>query len=264
MKYKLVVVDLDGTLLTPEHRVGDYTRRVLRGLSDRGVGLVLASGRHFQDVRAVSKQFGSGVYTISSNGAAVHDGEGEMLEMTAVEKDCIDFLISDPAFAAVHTNLYCAQEWLVERPDPELLKYHKESGFTYRVVDFRRLRREPVLKVFFYGEYSLLRGLESYILERCSGRLATTFSIPIALEVMADGVSKGTALECVCAHKRIDTSDVIAFGDGLNDLELLRTAGTGVLMGNADPKLKAALPGNLVIGENGDEAVAHFLEGVFA
>lgn len=262
VKYKLVVVDLDGTLLTPEHRVGEYTRRVLSDLCERGVGLVLASGRHFHDVYAVSKQFGNGIYTISSNGAAVHDGNGELLEMTAVENDCLDFLISDRAFASVHTNLYCVQEWLVEQPDPTLLKYHKESGFTYRVVDFRSLGAEPVLKVFFYGECSLLRELERYILERCSARLATTFSIPIALEVMAVGVSKGTALERVCGHRGIDLSEVIAFGDGLNDLELLRTAGTGVLMGNADPKLKAALTGNPVIGGNSEEAVARFLEGV--
>ena len=100
MSYKLVVSDLDGTLLTPQHRIGDYTRSVLSELLVRGVELALASGRHFEDVRAVSKLFGSGVCTISSNGAAVYDGDGEVMEMSAITPDCLDFLLSDPAFHA--------------------------------------------------------------------------------------------------------------------------------------------------------------------
>lgn len=263
MSFRLVVSDLDGTLLTPEHRVGAYTGRVLRGLRDQGVELAIASGRHFQDVRAVSKQFGSDVCTISSNGAAVYGGDGDMLEMTALEPDCLEFLLRDRAFSSVHTNLYCAHEWLVERPEPALLVYHAESGFAYRVVDFSELDGKPVLKVFFYGEHQELADLESTIVERCAGQVATTFSLPITLEVMAGGVSKGAALERVCERKGLDLSDVIAFGDGPNDLEMLRTAGSGVLMGNAVSQLKNALPEHRVIGRNDDEAVARYLEELY-
>lgn len=263
MSYKLVVSDLDGTLLTPEHRVGDYTRSILRGLREQGVELALASGRHFEDVRAVSKLFGNGVCTISSNGAAVYDGDGQVMEMTAIEPACLDFLVRDPAFASVHTNLYCAHEWLVERPEPALLVYHAESGFGYRVVDFRRLEDQPVLKVFFFGDNSELRELEGYIGERCAEKVTTTFSLPITLEVMAGGVSKGAALERVCERRGIGVSEVIAFGDGLNDLEMLRTAGLGVVMGNADPRLKRALASHRVIGANAEEAVARHLDEVY-
>lgn len=263
MSCKLVASDLDGTLLTPEHRIGDYTLRVLNDLRDRGVNLVLASGRHFQDIRAVSASLRGGVYTISSNGAAVYDGDGEVIEMETIDPDCLDFLISDPAFDAVHKNLYRVQDWLVEKPEPRLLAYHAESGFAYRVINFRRLEPEPVLKVFFYGEPSELLGLQDYIVARCGGQVATTFALPFTLEVMAAGVSKGAALERVRARLQLDVSEVIAFGDGLNDLEMLRTAGFGVLMGNAHPRLKAALPGNPVIGRPEDEAVARHLEAVF-
>jgi len=263
LSFRLVVSDLDGTLLTPEHRVGAYTRHVLRGLRDQGVGLAIASGRHFQDVRAVSKQFGSDVCTISSNGAAVYGGDGEILEMTALEPDCLEFLLGDPAFSSVHTNLFCSTEWLVERPEPELLVYHAESGFAYRVIDFSELGGEPVLKVFFYGEHQALAELEGTIVERCAGQVITTFSLPVTLEVMASGVSKGAALERVCERKGLDLSEVIAFGDGMNDLEMLRTAGSGLLMGNAVSQLKNALPGHPVIGRNDDEAVARYLEELY-
>lgn len=264
MCYKLVVSDLDGTLLTPEHLVGDYTRDVLRRLGDRGVYFALASGRHFEDVRAVAKLFGSGVCTISSNGAAVYDGAGNVMEMTAITADCLEFLLSDRAFSSVHTNLYSPKEWLVERPEPRLLEYHVQSGFAYRVTDLHRLGGEPALKVFFFGENPQLRELEVYIAEHCAGQLSTTFSLPLTLEVMAEGVSKGAALERVCARRGLNPSEVLAFGDGLNDLEMLRTVGTGVVMGNADPSLKNMLSRHRVIGPNADEAVARYLEEVYA
>jgi len=263
MGCKLVVSDLDGTLLTPEHRIGDYTLRVLLGLRDRGVNLVLASGRHFHDIRAVSATLGGGAYMITSNGAAVYDGNGEAIEMATIDPACLDFLTSDTAFDAVHKNLYRVQDWVVERPEPRLLAYHVESGFAYRVVDFSSMKPEPVLKVFYYGEPSELAELQNYIVEQCGGQVATTFALPFTLEVMAGGVSKGAALEGVRDRLQLDKSEVIAFGDGLNDLEMLRAAGTGVLMGNAHPQLKAALLGNPVIGRPEDEAVAHHLEEIF-
>ena len=263
MTFKLVVSDLDGTLLTPEHRVGDYSLRVLRTLRDRGVGLVLASGRHFLDVRAISEVLGGGTCTISSNGAAVYDGDGAAIEMEAIDADCLEFLTRDPAFDGVHTNLFRPNDWLVERPEPRLLEYHAESGFSYRVVSFRDLDEEPVVKVFFYGEHEHLLGLEDLVLARCSERVTTTFSLPVTLEVMAKGVSKGAALARECARRGLDLAESIAFGDGLNDVEMLRTAGLGVLMGNADPRLMAALPTHPVTGANGDEAVARHLAGLY-
>ena len=265
MSYKLVVSDLDGTLLTTEHRVGDYTRRVLRRLGDRGVELAIASGRHFQDVHALAKLFGDAVCIISSNGAAVYSGKGEVMEMTAIESDCLNFLLFDPAFASVHTNVFCAHEWLVARAEPRLLVYHAESGFAYRVADFQGFDfdGEPVLKVFFYGENPALRALEDYIAERCGRRLTTTFSLPVTLEVMAGGVSKGAALGRLCARRNLDPSEVIAFGDGLNDLEMLRAAGSGMIMGNADSRLKSVQSVYRVFCGNDDEAVARYLESIF-
>jgi Cof subfamily protein (haloacid dehalogenase superfamily) len=261
--YRLVVCDLDGTLLNPQHRLGDYTRGVLGRLRDRGVGLMLASGRHFCDLNGLAAELGASDGLISSNGAAVHDAGGNLIHHQALDPACLDFLLRDPAFDGLHKNLYRIDDWVVERPEPDLLQYHQESGFSYRVVDFADLDAQPVLKVFFYGDPRRLPELEDLVHARCLGRLATTFSLPVTLEVMAAGVSKGAALERILAGLDIEPAEVIAFGDGLNDLELLQGVGKGVLMGNADPRLKAALPGREVIGTNADEAVARYLDVLF-
>ncbi len=261
--YKLVVTDLDGTLLTADHRLGEYTRGVLGRLRRQGVEIMLASGRHYQDVRSLSEQLGSRGCLISSNGAAVHDREAQLVHCHAIDPACLDFLLRDPTFDRVHTNVYRPDDWLVEAPEPTLLRYHQDSGFAYRIVDFAGLDDVPVLKVFYYcRDPDHLRTLERAITERHGNHLTTTYSLPVVLEVMAKGVSKGSALEGVVERLGFAPQDVIAFGDGRNDLEMLRYAGKGVLMANADPGLREALPGLEVIGSNQDESVATYLQTV--
>jgi len=258
--YKLIVCDLDGTLLTPEHRLGDYSRSVLARLRELGIEIMLASGRHFQDIRRLSDQLGGKGCLISSNGAAVHDRQARLVHRTVIDPECVDFLIGDPAFQGVHINVYRSEDWLVERPEPYLLQYHQDSGFAYRVTDLASMAPDDVLKVFFYGEPSMLKELEALILERYRERLTTTFSLPVTLEVMAQGVSKGAALGRVAEGLGIPLSEVIAFGDGMNDQEMLHLAGTGIRMANADPRLKEALPDLEEIGSNREESVARYLE----
>lgn len=261
--YRLVVCDLDGTLLDGGHRLGRYTQDVLARLRASGIELMLASGRHFQDIRVLSAQLGGNGCLISSNGAAVHDRAGEAVHVAPLPTDCAAFLIRDPLFADVHVNVYRSSDWLVGRPEPRLLAYHQDSGFGYRVTDLASLAPDDVLKVFYYGEPEQLHALEGQILAREGDRVTTTFSLPVTLEVMARGVSKGAALERVVARLGLGLDEVIAFGDGMNDRELLAAVGKGVLMGNADPRLKSGLPALEVIGSNEEESVARYLEAAF-
>lgn len=261
--YRLIVCDLDGTLLTPEHRLGPYTRSVLDRLRRQGLELMLASGRHFQDIRTLSDQLGGNGCLISSNGAAVHDRQARLVHRTVIDPECVGFLIGDPAFSRVHINVYRSEDWLVERPEPSLLQYHQDSGFGYRITDLASLEPDDILKVFFYGEPAELKELEGLILGRYGDRLSTTFSLPVTLEVMAQGVSKGAALAQVAEGLGVALSEVLAFGDGMNDREMLRLAGKGVRMGNADPRLKQALPDLDEIGTNREESVARYLEELF-
>ena len=261
--YKLIVCDLDGTLLTPEHRLGDYTRSVLARLREQGMELMLASGRHFQDIRLLSDQLGGNGCLISSNGAAVHDRQARLVHRSVIDPECVGFLIGDPAFQGVHINVFRSEDWLVERPEPYLLQYHQDSGFAYRITDLANLERDDVLKVFFYGDPSELKGLQDLILGRYGDRLSTTFSLPVTLEVMAQGVSKGAALTRVAERLGISLCEVIAFGDGMNDREMLRLAGRGIRMSNADARLKEALPHLEEIGSNREESVARYLEALF-
>ncbi|WP_295442372.1 Cof-type HAD-IIB family hydrolase [uncultured Thiodictyon sp.] len=260
--FPLIVCDLDGTLLNPEHRLGAYTRCVLERLRAQGIEVMLASGRHFQDIRTLADQLGRHGCLISSNGAAVHDRELRLVDCHPLDPADALALINAGVPADVHTNVYRTDDWLVDRPEPYLLQFHQASGFGYRVVDLRNIDGSGVLKVFFYGAPEQLQPLEQSIRARFGDRVHTTFSLPVTLEIMARGVSKGAALKRVAQRLGIGLDAVLAFGDGMNDLELLQCAGTGIIMGNADPRLRAALPALQVIGSNAQESVARHLEGL--
>jgi Cof subfamily protein (haloacid dehalogenase superfamily) len=277
--YKLVVSDLDGTLLGPDHRLGDYTRGVLGRVRQAGADLVLASGRHFMDIRVLAGQLGGDAQAalaaagrhgclVSCNGAAVNAADGRLLQSTCIAPDALGFLTRDPLFRQVQTNVFITDAWLVEQAEPSLLRYHQDSGFRYRVVDFARLDGAAVLKVFYYGEHAHLVDLEAAIRERQAGRLGTTFSLPQTLEVMAAGVSKGAALARLLQDFGLTPADVVCYGDGLNDLEMLSLiadgGGLALLMDNADARLHAALPNLPRIGNHAEEAVARHLEGLLA
>jgi hypothetical protein len=295
--YKLVVSDLDGTLLGPDHRLGDYTRGVLQRVRAAGADLVLASGRHFMDIRVLAHLLagramepgnaarhgtrGSGIpaaigaddsaqrgWLVSCNGAAVNAADGRLMQATRLPSEPLDFLLHDPLFRDVHTNVFLSDAWLVEEPDPSLLRYHQDSGFHYQLADFAALDGTDVLKVIYHGEHQHLLALEQELVARCGEAIGTTFSLPQTLEVLAPGVSKGAALASLLDDLGLTPADVICFGDGLNDVEMLRLVADGggqaLLMDNADQRVHEALPELPRIGSHADEAVARHLDRLLA
>jgi Cof subfamily protein (haloacid dehalogenase superfamily) len=261
--YKAVVTDLDGTLLNPEHQVSAYTRDVVQAICRQGVKFVIASGRHHADVRHISRLLDLEIFLVTSNGARVHDREGETIHRRDLDPDLVDDLLKLEVDDAIHVNVYKDDEWLVAIPLPSLLRYHAETGFGYQVVDFNIMSRQGVPKLFYHGDHNALLALEDRLRPLLTDRAVVTYSTPQSLEIMAAGVSKGAALEHVLRYKQIRPEETIAFGDGPNDIEMLRFVGKGILMDNASTKLKHQL-GDIEIGpSNAEDGVARYLAAQF-
>ena len=161
-------------------------------------------------------------------------------------------------------NSYQADGWFINKDIPELYKYHKDSGFVYDVVDFKQHHGRDTEKVFFIGKAPAdLVELEQRIRQNFGEKISMTYSTPICLEVMNKNVSKATALAQVIEQREYGLQDCIAFGDGMNDVEMLAEVGKGCIMGNADPRLVQACPQLEVIGRHGHEAVASYLRAIF-
>ncbi|OAN16935.1 hydrolase [Photobacterium jeanii] len=260
--YKIVASDLDGTLLTPDHKLAPFTQTVLNRLHQQGRHFVFATGRHHVDVAGMREQLGIPAYMITSNGARVHNCQGEAIYQQDVSPEVITGVIAmakhDPE---LKIHLYQDDKWLLNAEDEKLRDFHDE--FTYELFDVNNPPLTGIAKVFFTRDdqdHDKLVAWEDKFNAEFGDKANIAFSTPWCLEVMDANVSKGHALEAVAKEKGFDLHDCIAFGDGMNDVEMLTMAGKGLVMGTAHDKVKKALPSNDVIGSCADEAVAHYLE----
>ncbi|KAA0011233.1 Cof-type HAD-IIB family hydrolase [Billgrantia pellis] len=260
----LIVSDLDGTLLDANHDLHSETVETLRLLAQSGHHLAFASGRHYRDMRAFRDRLGVPVHVISTNGAYVHDPAGELMISRHLEAELARELIALERHDSVRLNLYLEDEWLIDAPEPRLLAYHAHTGFGYRVVEPHRLDGDGVGKVLYIGEPERLARLEATIRVRHGERLHVTYSTVNSLEIMAGGVNKGTALKALLATLGIARERCLAFGDNLNDTEMLAHAGEAHVMANAHPELAGRVPDAHRIGHHAEIAVARHLRERFA
>ncbi|MEY8712969.1 sugar/pyridoxal phosphate phosphatase YigL [Mangrovibacter phragmitis] len=263
--YHVVASDLDGTLLSPEHRLTAFAKETLKLLVNQDIHFIFATGRHHIDVSQIRDNLGIQSYMITSNGARVHDSQGNQVFAHDLDRDIAGDLYGIVAGNKdITTNVYRGDEWFISQPRPEDMVYFREAVFNYQLFQPGMLETDGVSKVFFTCDsHEKLLPLEQAINARWGDRVNVSFSTVTCLEVMAGGVSKGHALEAVAKAMGYQLKDCIAFGDGMNDKEMLSMAGKGCIMGNAHQRLKDLLPELEVIGTNVTDAVPHYLRKLF-
>ncbi|KAA8996422.1 sugar/pyridoxal phosphate phosphatase YigL [Affinibrenneria salicis] len=263
--YHVVASDLDGTLLSPEHTLTPYTKETLKLLTQRGIHFVFATGRHHLDVGQMRDNVGIQAFMITSNGARVHNSQGELIFSHNLDQDIArDLFGMEHHNPEIMTHVYRNDDWFMNRNSPEEERYFQESTFKYTLFEPALLDTDGVCKVFFTSErHETLLPLEQAFNARWGDRVNVSFSSTTCLEVMAGGVSKGHALEQVAKLLGFSLGECIAFGDGMNDLEMLSMAGKGCIMHDAHQRLKDLLPELEVIGSNADDAVPHYLRRLF-
>ncbi len=265
MKYKAIVCDLDGTLLNSDHTISKHTREVIKNVTALDVKFFIATGRHHIDALKFKEILGLDSYLISSNGARIHDENNNLVFKKDIPKELSNEIFNFSIDKDIHKSIYKGDFWYSEKPLNEAYEYHKESGFTYNIKQFSELKNSEVIKFFYIHEdEKVIKNLEYKMNKEFGNRINLTLSLPICLEIMNKGVSKGSAIKDVLLSKfNIKAEEIISFGDGLNDYEMLKMAGEGLLMGNCNPRLKELLPNNKIIGRNDENGVAEYLKKVF-
>ncbi len=258
--YSTVISDLDGTLLMPDHQLGEFTIQTLQKLTAQGIQFLVATGRPYDDVRGIFQHTGlKDFFIITSNGAKVHNGAGEMVYANPLPND-VAYGLTNLAFdeSKVCVNTYEENGWFINVDVPSVADFHKMSGFTYRVANFAQHTFHGVEKVFFLADDAeALNPIEERVASQFGDKVKYTYSAPWCLEIMNKGVSKADTLAQIVGEKAL--KNALAFGDGLNDVEMLTEVKTGLIMGNADPRLVAVCPTLTQIATNAEQAVAHYL-----
>lgn len=253
------VFDMDGTLLNDEHELSELTIRALQELRARGKQVVIATGRHFMDIRAYLEQLGGGIAAITCNGAMIHNPAGELIQRACLPLSVNEILLPLGEQCGVHLNMYTDSEWLVNAPCESMLDAHAQSQFFYRQLSVQEMLITPALKILFYGENAQLQSLKTQILAALPVPIHLTFSDDYYLEAMPNNISKGDALKTLAEHLQISLANSMAFGDGFNDVEMFRTVTHPVVMENASEKLKPLFPDARRAKANHVDGVAQFL-----
>jgi Cof subfamily protein (haloacid dehalogenase superfamily) len=261
---KIIVSDLDGTLLNEKSKVSDFTLATIKKLIKQGAKFVIATGRHHNDISHLVEKIGGDIFYITSNGARVHQSNGQPFYSENLQSGIISGILALSESYDLHRNIYSDESWYVEKePSEQILSMHFKSTFYYQIKKFSMINQNDIAKIFFVGEREKLNKLFNQLHEQYGDHISLTFSLNNILEVMAKDVSKGQALQLVLDHYQLAVENTMVFGDGMNDLDMLQLAGHPVLMENAHKDLEREIADHHRAPSHKNDGVAQFLTRYF-
>lgn len=260
--YKIAISDLDGTLLGPNHRISAKTKdSILRWLNnDRK--FVIATGRHYIEAKNLKDSLGIPIYLISSNGARVHNKKGEIIHQQNLDSKIAKEICNTKFDDAVQINLFTDHNWYANYTIPELDNMGLDAGFKCTATDLTEIDTSHTIKIFFFAEPELLQPIYELLNSRYGEQINLTFSLDKCLEVMHADTNKGAAVQTVLAEKALQAENAIAFGDGMNDVEMLNLVAKPVLMANSQQSLRQALPGAARTLSSKEDGVAVMMDKI--
>ena len=265
MKYKLLVLDVDGTLLNDEREISKRTLAALLKVQQMGVRIVLASGRPTYGLMPLAKTLELGNYggfVLSYNGCQIIKAQnGEILFERRINPEMLPYLEKKARKNGFAIFTYHNDTLITDSPDNEYIKNEallnnlkiiKEDEFS-TAIDFA-----PCKCMLVSDKEKALIGLEQHWEKRLAGTLDAFRSEPYFLEVVPCGVNKANTLGALLEHLGVTREEVIAVGDGVCDVTMLQLAGMGVAMGHSQDSVKVCA--DYVTASNEEDGVALAVE----
>lgn len=264
MRYRLVVLDLDGTARSRRLGITPGVQAAVRAARARGVRVCVATGRMWAAAAGWIAGLGADPPAILYNGGQVLDFAAGRLLLdrrlpAAAARAALAVVRRDPA---VQPHLFLRDRVYVERPHPLTEAYVRDDGLSYQVVGcLDDLLTGPGAgdphKLLVIGAPDRIAPLAAAV-RGAALPVHAVQSEPTYLEVLPAGASKGSALRVLAAAVGVPLEAVIAVGDQWNDLEMIEAAGLGVAMGHAPPEVRARA--DYVCGTAEEEGVREVLE----
>ncbi len=263
---KLIVSDIDGTLLRNDKSISDVTKDKVLSLIEEGHHFAIATGRMHGAGRIITQTLDYNGYLISCNGAVVkHLKTGEIIRAIELDKDIAKKVVEICKKHDAYFHLYDIEAIYAEKHEhlakrysdemtllPDLFKF--EVHFVSDVLEI--IDEVPVYKIGLYSEKPEIFARVMLEINHLQG-VQTCKSLTTSFDVMASGVSKATGIEAIRSHFGIPIEDVIALGDNENDMDMIEYAGIGIAMENATPELKAIA--NFVTKSNEEDGLVYAL-----
>jgi Cof subfamily protein (haloacid dehalogenase superfamily) len=278
-KIKAIALDLDGTIVLPDNSLSAYTVDVLQRCMARGLKIVLCTGRSSE----ASERYRS---AIGAEGPMVYFNGGEIVDMPKEKREeigkkgnppqypallpleVIDFCVDlsrklDVYFQVYFPEIKGVPRLVAERQDGEWEMYFKHTGTPPIISDIKLEMRglAGAIKGMFLTDFETQEKIRPLLIERFGNSIYVTRTLVTFLEIMADGVSKGTGLKIALDRLGIGVDETIAFGDEENDLPMFEAVGFCAAPANAKEKVRLAA--DVVVGTNAEDGVAVFLDEQF-
>ncbi len=285
--YKLVAVDLDGTMLNHYGEISEKTKENVARCLEKGIEIVLASGRPIDSIRTISEDLGIKSYFIAGNGALVYDIQNdEIIYKNYIKKEKVLEIIKICEENSITYNVYTDKVILTTNLKFNVLYYYKENlkkeeskktniSIVENMYEYvKHMKEEKFLKITICDENSSIfhsitkkikeiNGIEILDIAHMSRKIIKqgTEEIPVEYfytEISANNVDKWNALEFLIKKLDIRPEEVIAIGDNINDKKMIENAGLGIAMEESTPEIiKVAKE---VTDTNDEDGVAKVLE----
>ncbi|MGD9569308.1 MAG: Cof-type HAD-IIB family hydrolase [Sedimentibacter sp.] len=275
MSYKMIVLDLDGTLLDDEKQISEKNLKILNELHKRNIEIVIATGRNYYMAKMLTEKIKNVQPVILANNGAIirHSENDEVVEQIYLnpmefEKIYLEGLKVN-LNPVIHVDEYAnGYDLLYEREDYEeaYLGYIKKDYTRARLMKFIPSSMDKILSVCYFDEYDKLCTFANEMKNKGMGRFNTICNRNISkralLEFLHPDGCKWSALKKYAATINVKKDEIIAIGDDNNDIELLKNSGLGIAMKNGTKEsIKAA--GNVTRFDNNNSGVYYALAEIF-
>ncbi|WP_411909149.1 Cof-type HAD-IIB family hydrolase [Bacillus sp. RAR_GA_16] len=239
---KLIALDMDGTLVNHDGEVSEENEAAVQRAKEKGIHVVLSTGRSLPFCRDIAEQLGHSAYLVTVNGGQIYDQELNLVDSTHLDHQLVERL------------------WeLKEKHDVYFWSSTTEGVFNTQKPFEREINDYNWLKFGFDIKDDHVRKVIADEV-MANEALEVTNSSPTNLEINPAGVNKAAALMKVCEWLDLSMENVMAVGDSMNDIAMIREAGFGVAMGNAQDLVKEAA--NWVTKDYTEHGVAYAIDQV--
>ncbi|MGE5673191.1 MAG: Cof-type HAD-IIB family hydrolase [Mycobacterium leprae] len=277
LQYKLLALDVDGTLMNSQKRISQATRLALSQAMAQGVHVTLATGRGFPSAVAIARSLGLKTPLVTHDGGYVADPvTGRVVSRVAIPaettakavelfRECgLHVALLHEKFRVIDDRLpYWRKDWFKPGRWGEIYNFLWEYR-NYPLVhapnlaEYVRSNQLEVPKYYVTGDATSIKLGQTRLQQEMGDLLRTASAGPEAMEVMPVGLSKGTGVEALAKSLGLTMQEVIACGDNYNDVEMIRAAGMGVAMGQAPDEVRWSA--RFVTRSNDEDGVAYVVK----
>lgn len=273
MKYQLICIDLDGTLLDRKQKINPRTIEVLKKAHQEGIHIVISTGRLYSDAEHYSKLLGVDSPIIASNGSIIKDtGERQSIYINGFDESLITRIYEVVNQHNQKLSVYTSDKMYISNFKIFSLIYYErlmnkgnnktKLRYIFTKKHFKRIlkkERNQILKCEVF-DYNLERIETIRRSLKMIDAIETVSSVDFCIEITKKGVSKGDAVKILSEYYGINRQAIIAIGDSENDLTMIEYANMGVAMGNASEVLKNKA--NYITDTNDELGVAKAVEAL--